>query len=145
MKNKFALFMMCSFFSVTAFAKFLGVEDAMKKLDAAQVYNLKTVDENTEMTEEDTKAQDAAFDALSHAVVVAIKESSAHLTDEILKVAVVLLRKDPTQYAGDIVAPLLQKKKSLYMESLRKLPPADASLVDKAVHSALRELKSGNG
>ena len=145
MKNKLVILALCSFFASPAFAKFTGVEGAIKKLEAARVHDLKTADENTALTDADVQAQDKAFDALSHAVVVAIKESSVALTDEVLKTAVVLLRKDPTQYAGEIVAPLLQKKKDLYMESLRKLSPADAKLVDKAVHAALRELKSGNG
>ncbi len=145
MKNKLVILALCSFIASPALAKFTGVEGAIKKLEDAQVHSLQTIDENTTLTDADMKAQDKAFDALSHAVVVAIKESSAALTDEVLKTAVVLLRKDPTQYAGEIIVPLLQKKKDLYMESLRKLPPADAKLVDKAVHAALRELKSGNG
>ncbi|NUN06213.1 MAG: phosphoenolpyruvate carboxylase [Bdellovibrio sp.] len=145
MKNSFIFLILCSFVTAPALAKFTGVEGAITKIQNAQVDNLIAMDENTVLTDADVKAQDKAFDAISHAVVVVLKEPSDQLAEEILRATAVLLKKDPTQYAAEIILPLVEKNKAAYINALKKLSAEDAKLIEKAVKAAAREKKSGNG
>ena len=67
------------------------------------------------------------------------------LDAEILRVTVEMLKKDPTQFAGELVLPLYEKNKKSFLESLKKLSPSDAKLVEDAVKAAARQKRYGNG
>ncbi|UXR65184.1 phosphoenolpyruvate carboxylase [Bdellovibrio bacteriovorus] len=146
MKKTMMTLILCSFFATPAMAAFYDVREAIEKLHAAKVDALITVTEDTKLSEDEMKAQDKAFAALEAAVTTAVKESGTEeLQEEIIKATVVLLKKDPTQYAGEVVLPLYEKNKKSFLSNLKKLPASDAKLVEDAVKSAARQIKSGNG
>lgn len=146
MKKTMMTLILCSFFATPAMAAFYDVREAIEKLHAAKIDALITVTEDTKLSEDDMKAQDKAFAALEAAVSTAVKESGTEeLQEEIIKATVVLLKKDPTQYAGEVVLPLYEKNKKSFLSNLKKLPASDAKLVEDAVKSAARQAKSGNG
>ncbi|MFV8259412.1 phosphoenolpyruvate carboxylase [Bdellovibrio bacteriovorus] len=122
-----------------------AVTSEVSKLQALKLETVKTADENTKLTEADMKAQDEVFEALEGAVQSAVKKSTPELDAEILRVTVEMLKKDPTQFAGEIVLPLYEKNKKSFLESLKKLSPSDAKLVEDAVKSAARQKRYGNG
>ena len=146
MKTNLMTLILCSFFAFPAMAAFYDVREAIEKLQAAKVDSLITVTEETKLSEEDMKAQDKAFAALEAAVATAVKESGTEeLQDEILKATVVLLKKDPTQYAGEVILPLYEKNKKSFLNNLKKLSGSDAKLVEGAVKDAARQKKIGDG
>lgn len=146
MKKNMMTLILCSFFASPAMAAFYDVREAIEKLQAAKVESLITVTEETKLSEDDMKAQDKAFAALEAAVATAAKESGIEeLQDEIIKAAVVLLKKDPTQYAGEVILPLYEKNKKSFLSNLKKLPASDAKLVEGAVKDAARQKKIGDG
>lgn len=122
-----------------------AVTSEVSKLQALKLETVKTADENTKLTEADMEAQDEVFEALEGAVQSAVKKSTPELDAEILRVTVEMLKKDPTQFAGEIVLPLYEKNKKSFLESLKKLSPSDAKLVEDAVKSAARQKRYGNG
>ncbi|MBO9667100.1 MAG: phosphoenolpyruvate carboxylase, partial [Bdellovibrio sp.] len=92
------------------------------------------------------QAQDDAFDALEEAVNASLKDTkSTELQEQILKVALVLLKKDPTQFAGEVILPFYEKNRKGFEASLKSLSEADSSLILKAVKAAAREKARGNG
>jgi hypothetical protein len=120
--------------------------NVLAKLQALKVEELKTVDEGTTLTEVEMKAQDDVFDALEDAVKDSLKDpSNVALQDEIFRVTVVMLKKDPTQFAGEVILPLYEKNRKSYDAALKKLSAEDAQLVKEAVKTAVREKKNGNG
>lgn len=120
--------------------------NALAKLQALKVEELKTVDEGTTLTEVEMKAQDDVFDALEDAVKASLKDpSNVALQDEIFRITVVMLKKDPTQFAGEVILPLYEKNRKGYDAALNKLSADDAQLVKEAVKTAVREKKNGNG
>ena len=120
--------------------------NALAKLQALKVEELKTVDEGTTLTEVEMKAQDDVFDALEDAVKASLKDpSNVTLQDEIFRITVVMLKKDPTQFAGEVILPLYEKNRKGYDAALNKLSADDAQLVKEAVKTAVREKKNGNG
>ncbi|AHZ86296.1 phosphoenolpyruvate carboxylase [Bdellovibrio bacteriovorus] len=134
----------CSFCAAPVLAAD-AVTSEVSKLQALKLETVKTADENTKLTEADMKAQDEVFEALESAVQASVKKSTPELDAEILRVTVEMLKKDPTQFAGEIVLPLYEKNKKSFLESLKKLSPSDAKLVEDAVKSAARQKRYGNG
>ncbi|MGE9746593.1 phosphoenolpyruvate carboxylase [Bdellovibrio bacteriovorus] len=134
----------CSFCAAPVLAAD-AVTSEVSKLQALKLETVKTADENTKLTEADMKAQDEVFEALESAVQASVKKSTPELDAEILRVTVEMLNKDPTQFAGEIVLPLYEKNKKSFLESLKKLSPSDAKLVEDAVKSAARQKRYGNG
>lgn len=119
---------------------------AMTKLQSLKLEELRTVDENTTLSEVEMKAQDDVFDALEEAVKASLKDpADIALQDEILRVTVVMLKKDPTQFAGEVILPLYEKNRKGFDAALQKLSAEDAQLVKEAVKTAAREKKNGNG
>ncbi|ASD64487.1 phosphoenolpyruvate carboxylase [Bdellovibrio bacteriovorus] len=143
--RKFALIaILCSFCAAPAMAAD-AVTAEVSKLQALKLETVKTADENTKLTEADMKAQDEVFEALEGAVQAAVKKTTPELDAEILRVTVEMLKKDPTQFAGELVLPLYEKNKKSFLESLKKLSPSDAKLVEDAVKAAARQKRYGNG
>jgi hypothetical protein len=90
--------------------------------------------------------QDQAFDALAKGVELLKKDpSDTALQKEVLRVTVLLLQADPSQYAGEVILPLYQQDKKKFLKSLSVLPKKDADLVRDAVMDADREQTEGNG
>lgn len=138
---------LCSFCAGPALATSVAADapTEVSKLQALKLETVKTADENTKLTEADMKAQDEVFEALEGAVQTAVKKSTPELDTEILRVTVEMLKKDPTQFAGEIVLPLYEKNKKSFLDSLKKLSPSDAKLVEDAVKMAARQKRYGNG
>lgn len=134
--------LLCSFWSISALAT---EATDVSKLQALKLENIKTVDEDTKLSDEDMKSQDEVFETLEAAVQSAVKKSTPELEAEILRVTVEMLKKDPTQFAGEVVLPLYEKNKKSFLNSLKKLSPSDAKLVEDAVKSAARQKRYGNG
>lgn len=145
MRTYLIITILCLFCAPSAQAAFYDAKESVAALQALKLEAVKTSDENTKLTEADMKAQDEAFEALEKAVETALKESSEELQAEILRVTVQMLKKDSTQYAGEVILPLYEKNKKSFLSSLKKLSAEDASLVEDAVKMAARQKKSGNG
>ncbi|MFM6929148.1 MAG: phosphoenolpyruvate carboxylase [Bdellovibrio sp.] len=119
---------------------------ALTKLKNLKVNELKTVDENTTLNEKEMRAQDEVFDALEDAVNASLKDpSNMELQAEILNVTIVMLKKDPTQFAAEVILPYYEKNRKGFDSSVKKLSPENAKMVKEAVKSAAREKKKGNG
>lgn len=119
---------------------------ALTNLQSLKLEELRTVDENTTLSELEMKAQDDVFDALEEAVTASLKNpTDLALQDEILRVTVVMLKKDPTQFAGEVILPFYEKNRKSFEAALKKLSVDEAELVKSAVKTAERQKKSGNG
>lgn len=119
--------------------------DALTRLKSLKLEAVKTVTEETKLSDTDMKAQDEVFEALESAVQDQLKKPNPDLYKEILRVTVEMLKKDPTQFAGEVVLPLYKKNKKVFVDSLFELSPSDARLVEDAVKMADREKRQGNG
>lgn len=119
--------------------------DSVTRLKSLKLEAVKTVTEETKLSDADMKAQDEVFEALESAVQDQLKKPNPDLHKEILRVTVEMLKKDPTQFAGEVVLPLYKKNKKAFVDSLFELSPADARLVEDAVKMADRQKRQGNG
>jgi len=118
----------------------------LNKLKALKVNELKTVDEGTTLNEQEMRQQDEVFDTLEEAVNASLKDpANVELQKEILRVAEVMLKKDPTQFAGEILLPYYEKNRKGFETALQKLSAEDAKKIREAIKSAAKEKKKGNG
>lgn len=125
---------------------FASPEDISKNIQALKALNIEEISWSAQQaSEQDLKKQDEIFIVLEKSVKQAVTEASDELEREILKVAVVMLKKDNTQFAGQVLLPLYKKNEEAFLSSLKQLKDSDATLVKEAVQNAERELTSGNG
>lgn len=146
MKRIFFVILLTTLCGSPSFAAFYDVREAISSLQSLNLDQLPSATEEIKLSEAELKAQDVVFESLEKAVTVALKESpSEDLQGEILRVALVLLKKDPSQFAGEVILPLYEKDKKSFMNGLKKLSAEDSELIEEAVKAAAREKKSGNG
>ena len=122
-KNKTMQFLVSSLiaFSVShSWANFKSGKEAIQKLKSYTAESIKP--KATRKTDSVALTEDEIFDRLADAVEVAlIEKSNLPLREEIYRVAVMMLKHDPTQYAGELVLPLYQQDKKLFIKLLMKL------------------------
>ena len=118
----------------------------LQKLKSLKVNDLKTVDEKTALNEKEMRDQDNAFDTLEESVNASLKDpSSVELQSEILRITVIMLKKDPTQFAGEVILPYYEKNRKGFDAAIKKLSSEEAKMVKEAVKSAAKVKKTGNG
>ena len=153
MKKLLLKSLLCSLMVSTFFAVAYSAETpapsqpaVLEKLKTLKVNDLKSVDKKTVLNHKELRAQDDAFDALEDGVNASLKDpSNTELQNEILRVAVVMLKKDPTQFAGEVILPYYEKNRNGFDSAIKKLSAEEAKLVKDAVKSAARFKKNGNG
>lgn len=102
--------------------------------------------EKQKASEADLKKQDAVYGTLRKAVEASMKDpKNDELKSEIFRVTGLLLKKDSTQYAGEVLLPLYKQNKKSFLSSLKKLSKDHAKEIETAVKDAEKEEKSGNG
>jgi hypothetical protein len=128
-------------FSLPGFASFKNVAEAETKLKVFSMDQFNGKDEKTQ-----DKIEDDIVDSIIDGVELALKETAqVNLKKEIVRVAVILQKRDPTNYAGELVLPLYKANQKEFKTLLNSLPPKDARLLEDAVKIAERAEKTGNG
>ncbi len=131
MKRFIALVLTLSFVTVNAFG--LSSGEVVAKLKTYQTSSIKSAFD-TPLTEEEQQAQSDVYKTLEDAVELAKQNgSSPELFAEILRVAVLMLDKDPYQYAGEVLLPLPEHNEVGYEAALKKLSKKDAKKIKDAV------------
>lgn len=148
MKNSNVLKYVLSSFIVLsvciAEANFKTGKDAVQKLKSYNAESLKP--KATRKTDSVGLTEDEIFDRLADAVQIALVEkSNLLLREEIYRVTIIMLKHDPSQYAGELVLPLYQQDKKSFKNEIKKLPIEDQKLLMEAVENALREKSQGHG
>ncbi|GEM_PF-4301566 len=133
-----------AFSASSSWADFKTGKEAIQKLKS---YNSESIKPKaTRKTDSVALTEDEIFDRLADAVEVALVEkSNVPLREEIYRVAIMMLKYDPTQYAGELVLPLYQQDKKLFLEETKKLSTDDRKLLIEAVENAHREKNEGHG
>ena len=125
-------------------AEFKSGKEAIQKLKSYTAENIKPKQDRK--TDSVALTEDEIFDRLADAVEVALVEKgNLPLREEIYRVAVMMLKYDPTQYAGELVLPLYVQDKKLFLEETKKLPTDDRKLLIEAVENSNREKNEGHG
>ncbi|MFS4460875.1 hypothetical protein [Bdellovibrio sp. HCB2-146] len=125
-------FLFCS--SIT-FAGFKTANEAQSKLKTFQTKSFDLKDEKSI-----EKMEDDLVDSLIDAVEFATKGPlNAELTREIVRVALVLLKQDKTNYGAEIILPLYKKNESEMRAILKTLPKEDSQLLEKSLKGASDE------
>ncbi len=116
-------------------------QEVVAKLRTFQAQSFKNIDAKAKF-----KLEDDIVDTLVDSVKLAVKEpQNSELRSEVIRVSVLFLRHDDTQYAGELLLPLYEKNKSEFKNLIRNLPAADSRMVLEAVENASREASQGNG
>ena len=145
MKKIILLLLLSLALPVSLLAKVSSLEETLKKMNSYQENSLLTAGEKA-LSEEDLKKQDLVYDTLREAVDLLIKNPKAEeLNKELLRVSVLMLKKDPTQYAGEILLPLYQKDRKSFLNSLKGLSKDQAQKIEEAVKDSEKEALEGNG
>jgi len=128
-------------FSLSSFAGFKNAADAETKLKTFSSDQFKNKD-----LKQQEKLEDDIVDSLIDAVEVSVKETQQlTLKKEIIRVAVVLLKQDTTNYGAELVLPLYKQNRAEFLKLIKALPAKEFRLIDDAVKSAAREEADGNG
>lgn len=163
MKNILVLALLFSLISFKALA--VSADDSLIELKTAEKI-IATLPNMGEYKPKDkdgdkvTKDQDKAFKIIEDAVK-AFQESPEDqlLLEQILLVTSQMNKKDPTQWASELVSPLVDKDRKEFKnkpaafkartekveKALKKLPPKDAADLKKSIQNVLRERREGNG
>jgi hypothetical protein len=137
---KHILLVLTLMFTLPVFA-FKNVAEAEAKLKSFSSEQFKGKDDKAS-----DKIEDDIVDSIIDAVDVAVKDpAQMNLKKEILRVAVILQKRDPTNYAGELVLPLFKQNRTEFRTLLKSLPPKDARLLEDAVKIAERVEDKGNG
>ena len=92
------------------------------------------------------KIEDDLVDSLIDAVELSVKETQQlTLKQEIVRVAVVLLKQDKSNYGAEIILPLFKQNRTELQKLIKALPPKDARLLEQSLKDAAREEEKGNG
>lgn len=76
----------------------------------------------------------------------AVREYKAKTNEEeILKLTMALLKKDPSNYASEIVYPLYKKNTKAFDKELKKLSPSDQKRFKTGIKIHENVLENGNG
>ena len=137
---KYILLVLTLMFSLPGFA-FKNAAEAETKLKTFSIEQFKDKDEKAS-----EKIEDDIVDSIIDAVEVAVKNpNELNLKKEVVRVAVILQKRDPTNYAGELVLPLFKQNRNEFKTLLKSLPPKDARLLEDAVKIAERVEGKGNG
>ena len=148
LKSLLGSLLVSAFFAVAYAAELPAPSQSaiLQKLKSLKINDLKTVDEKTALNEKEMRDQDNAFDTLEEGVNASLKDpTSVELQSEILRVTVVMLKKDPTQFAGEVILPYYEKNRNGFDAAIKKLSAEEAKMVKEAVKSAAKVKKTGNG
>lgn len=127
-----------------ASADFKSGKEAIQKLQSYSTEKIKP--KTARKTDSVTLSEDEIFDRLADAVEIALVEKSNQgLRQEIFRVTVMMLKYDPSQYAGELILPLYLQDKNSFLEETKKLSTEDRKLLMEAVENARREKTEGNG
>lgn len=127
-----------------ASADFKSGKEAIQKLQSYSTEKIKP--KTARKTDSVTLSEDEIFDRLADAVEIALVEKSNQgLRQEIFRVTVMMLKYDPSQYAGELVLQLYLQDKNSFLEETKKLSTEDRKLLMEAVENARREKTEGNG
>jgi hypothetical protein len=138
---KHILLVLTLIFSLPVFAAFKNAAEAESKLKTFSSEQFKDKDEKAQ-----DKIEDDIVDSIIDGVEVVLKESTqTNLKKEIVRVAVILQKRDPSNYAGELVLPLYKANRTEFKTLLKSLPPKDARLLEEAVKIAERVENQGNG
>lgn len=138
---KHILIVLTLIFSLPALAGFKNAAEAETKLQSFSSDQFKNKDSKAQETLEDD-----IVDSLIEAVEVAVKNpQEMTLKKEIVRVAVILLRQDNSNYGGELVLPLYKQNRTEFQKLIKSLPPKDSRLLDQSVKDAAREEEKGNG
>lgn len=125
--------------SVSAFAGFKTAQEAETKLKTFSSKSFETKDQKAIIAMEDD-----LVDSLSDAV-----ELSAPMTDslkkEIVRVAIVLLKQDKTNYGAEIILPLYKKNETEFKAIFKTLPKPDSRLLEESIQGAKDEASGAAG
>ena len=132
-------------FSVSlAAADFKSGKEAIQKLQSYSTEKIKP--KTARKTDSVSLSEDEIFDRLADAVEIAlVEQSNQSLRQEILRVTVMMLKYDPSQYAGELILPLYLQDKNSFLKEAKKLSTEDRKLLMEAVENARREKMEGNG
>jgi hypothetical protein len=137
---KHILLILTLMFSLPGFA-FKNVAEAETKLKTFSLEQFKDKDEKAK-----DQIEDDIVDSIIDAVDMAVKDpTQLALKKEIVRVAVILQKRDPTNYAGELVLPLFEQNRTEFKTLLKSLPPKDARLLEDAVKISARVKAKGNG
>lgn len=130
--------------SSVALAK-VSASDLVKKLEGYQDGSV-TSSVDKELSESQMKEQDALFSDLREAVKVSIKEpKNAELRKEAIRVASLMLEKDPSAYSAEVILPLYKFNKKSFVKDAEFLGKDKAKDLVDAIKDAEKESAEGNG
>ncbi|MNL50285.1 hypothetical protein D3C87_1732880 [compost metagenome] len=135
------LIVSCFLFYTITFAEFKSATEAETKLKTFSSKSFELKDQSAV-----EKAEDDLVDSLSDAVEFAEKApKNDELNNEIVRVALVLLKQDKTNYGAEIIIPVYKKFETEFKTIIKNLPKPDSRLLEESIKSAIREADQGNG